>query len=261
MVVEMAVTGTVVRIEHRVVTNGFGDEMHRADMLLVCELEFGGDGLKKTSEGPEGMTLSILGARVSVNDDWGLPGLRELKLGDLVFASGGWHAPGSHDMEHEMRFVDAARDWYRLESFDAGEAGRLEIRALEISGYDVRRFIVREARWERLTEEWCSWQDPTHDDAGWNVHRKSVGGCWSESEAWDREAVNALDREAASGRLKMDLQREKELNERKRVERKAKRGVLAEVAKVPEVEAQKEAARQLAKRGRNKKGGKRKRRK
>ncbi len=257
MVVEMAVTGTVVRIEHRVAYNGFGDEMHQADMLLICELELGGDKLKATSEGPEGMTFGVLGARVSVNDDWALPGLKEIKVGDLVYASGGWHAPGSHDMEQEMRFVKAAQDWYRLESWDAGEAGRLEVRAVEISGYDVRRFIVREARWERLTEEWCSWRDPILDDAGWNVHRMAVGGCFSESVEWDREAVEALDGEAESGWREMDRQSKADLKERQRAERKTEREALA---KAPEVEAQKEAARQLAKRGRKRKGGKRKRR-
>ena len=260
MVVEMAVTGTVVRIEHRVASNGFGNEMHQADMLLVCELERGGAGLTATSEGPEGMTLGVLGALVSIEDDWGLPGLGEVKVGDLVYVKGGWHSPGSHDMEQEMRFLEATRDWYSLESWDAGEAGRLEVRSVEISGYDVRRFIVREARWERLTEEWCSMRDPIHDDAGWNVHRMVVGGCWSEGVAWDREAVAALDREAESGWREMERQSKEDSKERRQAERNAERNALEDVAKLPEVQAQKEAARQLAKRGQKGKGGKRKRR-
>ncbi len=257
MVVDMAVTGTVVRIEHQM--NKF--DCQQADMLLVCELEYGGEGLRTTSEGPEGMTLGVLGARVRVVDDWGLPELSELTVGDLVYASGGWHAPGSHDMEQEMRFLEAARDWYRLESWDEAGTGGLEVHAVEITGYDVRRFIVREARWERLTDEWCNWRDPIHDDAGWNVHRMAVGGRWNESAAWDRDAVEALDREAEIGWRQTDRRWKKEFRQRQNVERRAEREASKELSKSPEVEAQKEAARQLAKRGRSGTGGKRKRRK
>jgi len=257
MVVEMAVTGTVVRIEHQI--NEY--EWHQADMLLVCELENGGEGLRTTSEGPERMTLGVLGARVRIVDDWGLPELREVKVGDLVYASGGWQAPGSHDMEQELRYVEAARDWYRLESWDAGEAGRLEVRAVEIIGYDVRKYVVREAHWVRLTEEWCSWEDPFQDDAGWNVHRRAVGGRWSESVAWDQDTVEALDRDVEIGWRHIDRRWEKDFRQKLQVTRRAEREALKELAKLPEVEAQKEAARQLAKRGRKGKRGKRKRRK
>ncbi|MDE2750555.1 MAG: hypothetical protein OXI34_16485 [Chloroflexota bacterium] len=255
MVVEMAVTGTVVRIEHQV--NEFG--WHQADMLLLCQLDEGGQELGESREAPEGMTLGVLGARVKVIDDWGLPGLREVKLGDLVYASGAWHAPGSHDLERDLRFLEAARDWYRTESWDAGDVGRLEVRAVEITGYDVRRFIVREARWEHLTETWCSWEDPTFDDAGWNVHRTVVGGYWNEHVDWDQKAVEALDRDVGIAWRAKNRQRNEELRSKQRNERQAKREAVANTATMPEVEAQKEAARQLAKRGQRRKSKKRKR--
>ncbi len=250
MVVDMAVTGTVVRIDHQM--NKFN--CPEADMLLVCELVRGGEDLRATSEGPEGMTLGVLGARVRVVDDWGLPELGELKVGDFVYANGSWHAPGSHDMEQEMRFLEAARDWYRLESWDVGGSNGMEIRAVEITGFDVRRFIAREARWERLTDAWCYWQDPISDDAGWNAHRMTVGRLCNANLAWDQQAVEALDQEAGIG-LRAEYRRSsKNLRDEKRAERQKKRETLAKVTKTPEVEAQKEAARQLARRRRSGKG-------
>lgn len=256
MAIEMAVTGTVVRIEHKM--NKF--DWHQADMLLVCELEYGGEGLRATSEGPEGMTLGVLGARVKVVDDWALPELCELKVGDLVYASGSWQAPGSHDLVQTMRYLESARDWYRLEGWDTGEKGRLEIRAVDIESYDVRRYVVREARWERLTEEFSLLSDPVDDDVGWNVHRMTVGGLCNENLDWDQEAVNILDREVGIAFRAESRQKRQELRDKKRAERQANRDAMAKVAKTPEVEAQKEAARQLARRRRNGKGGKRKRR-
>ncbi|MDE2858163.1 MAG: hypothetical protein OXN94_09985 [Chloroflexota bacterium] len=260
MVVEMAVTGTVVRIEHRVTTEEFGYETYQADMLLICELNLGGEGLKPTDDET---TLGVLGARVRVIDDWGLPSLTEVKVGDLVYASGDWHAPGSHDLEQEMRYMEAARDWYRLESWDAGPAGKMEVRALEMIGFDVRRFIVKEARWEQLTDEWSSWQNPMIDDGGWDAHRIVVGRGWNKSAPQDQEALDALDGEAEIGWREAQRQWVENMKaheaQQQRAERKSKREALAKVAKTPEVEAQKEAARQLAKRRRKGKGGKRKR--
>lgn len=253
MVVEMAVTGTVVQIEHQIIEY----DWHQADMLLICELDSGGEDLRETSEGPKGMTLGVLGARVKVVDDWGLPSLKKVKVGDLVYASGSWQAPGSHDLLNELRFVEAARDWYRLESWDAGEAGRLEVRAVDMLGFDLRRYVVREARWERLTEEWGSWQEPFDDEAGWNAHRSAhriLGGAKPE------EALQEFDKEAEIGMRITNLRLLKDFNEIGRTARKAERETLKELAKQPEVEAQKEAARQLAKRGRKGKRGKRKRR-
>lgn len=252
MVVEMAVTGTVVQIEHQI--NEY--EFHQADMLLVCELEDGGEGLRAASEGLTGMTLGVLGARVRVVDDWGLPGLGEVQIGDFVYACGSWQAPGSHDLVQEMRFLEAARDWYRLESWDAGEAGRLEVRAVEIIGYDVRRFNVNGARWERLTEEWRSWWEPHNDDAAWsvhqNVHRLVVG-------EFAREPVAALDSNGNS----MEWKRPAAENEidTEAADRERKREALAEVSKLPEVKAQKKVAHQLAQRRRKAKRGKRGKRK
>ncbi len=257
MAIEMAVTGTVVRIEHQM--NQF--DCPQVDMLLVCELENGGEGLRATSAGPEGMTLGVLGAQVRVVDDWGLPGLSDLKVGDLVYARGSWHAPGSHDLVQEMRYLEAERDWYRLESWDTGEAGRQEVRALDFVAYDVRRYFAREKRWERLTEEWSSLPDPTDDDTEWNAHRMAVGGLCNASVAWDQQAVEALDREVGIGQRAMNRRRSEKLRDTKRAERQEKREAMEKVTKTPEVEAQKEAARQLARRRRSGKSAKRKRRK
>ena len=253
MVVEMSVTGTVVQIERYLGQYGWLE----ADMLLLCELEQGGEGLSETRERPIGMTLGVLGARVSVIDDWALPELEDLKTGDLVYACGSWQAPGSHDLADEMRFFAAARDWYRLENWDAGEAGTFEVRAVEMIGFDVRRYILKEARWERLTGKWRSWENPTLDDVGWNAHRTTVGRYLSKSLAWDQEAVETLDREARIGLRQRKRQREEEVKNYMRAERIEKRNELAKIAKSPEVEAQKEAARQLARRGRKGKKGKR----
>lgn len=257
MAIDMAVTGTVVRIEHQ--TNKYGSQ--QADMLLVCELEYGGEGLRATSEGPEGMTLGVLGARVRVVDDWGLPELSELKIGDMVYASGSWHAPGSHDLVQEMRYLEAARDWYRSESWDAVEDKGQDIRAVEITAFDVRRYVVREAHWKRLTEDWPKLPDPTFDDTGWNVHRMAVGGLCNAGVAWDQQAVKTLDRETDIGFRERDRRKKEELRERQRAERRAQREARAKVVNEAEAEAQKEAARQLANRRRSGKGGKRKRRK
>lgn len=261
MTVEMAVTGTVVQIEQREIIDQFGYERHITDMLLICNLEFGAHGQNAASEDQEGIPSAVLGARVMVDDGFALPELEKVKLGDLIYASGAWIAPGAHDMEQELRFVEAGRDWYSLQSWDAGEAGRLEVRAVEIDGNDVRRFVVREARWEQLTEATRLWEDPTFDDFGWIVHQMVVGGYWNENVSWDRDAVEALERDAAAGWQYKERQRNEEMKKKRLAERKAERKALAEAAKAPEVEAQKEAARQLAKRGRSGKGGKRKRRK
>ncbi len=261
MAVEMAVTGTVVQIEQRVITDQLGYERNVSDMLLICDLEFGAYGQKAASEDQEVIPFAVLGARVMVDDFFALPGLREVKLGDLVYASGAWTAPGAHDMEQEMRFVEAGRDWYRLQSWDAGEVGRLEVRAVEIDGNDVRRYVVREARWEQVTEATRMWEDPTFDDTGWIVHQMVVGGYWNENVSPDRDAVEALERDAAAGSRYRERQQNAEMRKKQLAERKAERKALAEATKTPEVEAQKEAARQLAMRGRKGKGGKRKRRK
>lgn len=253
MVVEMAVTGTIVRIEHQI--NEY--DWHQADMLLICELDSGGEDLRETSEGPEGMALGVLGARVRVVDDWGLPELRKAEVGDLVYACGSWQAPGSHDLVDEMRFVEAARDWFRIESWDAGEAGRLDIRAVDLIAFDLQRYIVRDARWERLTEDFHRWQTPQDDEAGWNAHRevnRILGGAQAE------EALQALDKEAQIGMRKSIRQKLKEFIEVQEPARRAEREALKELEKRPEVEAQKEAARRLAKRGRKGKRGKRKKR-
>ncbi len=261
MTVEMAVTGTVVQIEQRMITDQLGYERHVTDMLLICNLEFGAHGQNAESEDQEGIPSAVLGARVMVDDEFALPELGEVKLGDLVYASGAWTAPGAHDMEQELRFVEAGRDWYSLQSWDAGEAGRLEVRAVEIDGNDLRRFVVREARWEQVTEAARLWEDPTFDDFGWIVHQMVVSGYWNENVSWDQDAADALDRDAEAGRRFKERQQNEEMKKKRLAERKAERKALAEAAKAPEVEAQKEAARQLAKRGRSGKGGKRKRRK
>ncbi len=253
MVVEMSVTGTVVQIERHNGPYGW----FQADMLLLCELTHGGEGLSETSEGPIRMPLGVLGAQVRIVDDWALPALEDLKIGDLVYACGSWQAPGSHDLAADMRFFAAARDWYQLENWDAGEAGKFEVRAVDMIGFDVRRYILKEGRWERLTEELRSWDDPTLDDAGWNAHRTTVGRYLSKSMAWDQEAVETLDRDARIGIQQRERRREEEAKNHARAERIEKRNQLAKIAKSPEVEAQKEAARQLARRGRKGKKGKR----
>jgi len=139
----------------------------------------------------------------------------------------------------------------------------MEVRALEMIGFDVRRFIVKEARWEQLTDEWSSWQNPMMDDGGWDAHRIVVGRGWNKSAPRDQEALDALDGEAEIGWRETQRQWIENMKahevQRQRAEKKSKREALAKVAKTPEVEAQKEAARQLAKRRRKGKGGKRKR--
>ena len=106
-------------------------------------------------------------ARVRVKDVEQLRSLKSVKAGDLINACGEWHAPGVHDLQDDLVFREAARDGYRLERWNSGKAGRLEIRAVEISADDVRRYDLRDASWERLTVNWARWKDPfLHEEAG-----------------------------------------------------------------------------------------------
>ena len=93
------------------------------------------------------------------------------------------------------------------------------------------------------------------------MHRIAVGELCNASVAWDQQAVKALDREFDIGLRAMDRRAKEELRDREHAERRAKREAKAKVVQAAEVEAQKEAARQLANRGRGGKGRKRKRRK
>ena len=269
MAVEMAVTGTVLRVRHWTGKGLFGAPAPHSDILLFCETDCADYVYNQRFDDLKHTPIGILGARVRMTAPEGLRQLHSIKAGDFIYAQGDWHAPGFHDLEADLLFRDAARDWYRLERWDAGEEDAIEIRAVELSAHDVRRYDFRDATWKKLTANWAKWEDPLLQEAGWEAHRRAVGKHFLRHMAMHQKAVAALEADAEIGRERQDEREEQEYLERKAAakakaplqRRKAQRTEPEILADPAVVEERKQAAQQLAARGRAGKGKKRKKRK